>query len=320
MYKFGATRGYLVGVGAGFEPATPHLVTRLRYTPPARRPPYNRCKHRYPRRPRHRQPCVIKAHATSDGRAAPDIVVRLAAGGLVAFPTETVNGLGADATSAGAVARRRSAKAPRSIRSSPTSPTWPRRRSPVDRAAERLAAAFGLAPLDFVLPSAPACCARPDGSEPARQWYRGPRGNAHPDIQGAWAAPEFRGPGQNAAASRSAARSKRASVCAAAMSVTWAMSGLNEGRPLASYRRAHPRRHWWHRRRARRRFRWERRRGRRPRARVPQCRAPPCRHWSRAPLSHGLPVARSSWIPVLAAPEGRGYKAAFWQAECSAVW
>ena len=42
------------------------------------------------------------------------------------------------------------------------------------------------------------------------------------------------GPGQNAAASRSAASSKRASARAAAASATWAISGLNDGRPLAS--------------------------------------------------------------------------------------
>jgi hypothetical protein len=42
------------------------------------------------------------------------------------------------------------------------------------------------------------------------------------------------GPGQNAFASRAAFASKRARRFAAATSVTWAMSGLNAGRPLAA--------------------------------------------------------------------------------------
>ena len=42
------------------------------------------------------------------------------------------------------------------------------------------------------------------------------------------------GPGQNASASRAASALKRASARAAARSTTWAISGLNAGRPLAS--------------------------------------------------------------------------------------
>ena len=42
------------------------------------------------------------------------------------------------------------------------------------------------------------------------------------------------GPGQNAALSLAASASKRASRRAACRSATWAMSGLNAGRPLAS--------------------------------------------------------------------------------------
>ena len=42
------------------------------------------------------------------------------------------------------------------------------------------------------------------------------------------------GPGQNASASLVAVASKRAIRMAAAMSPTWAIKGLNEGRPLAS--------------------------------------------------------------------------------------
>src|ERR1700693_586861 len=48
------------------------------------------------------------------------------------------------------------------------------------------------------------------------------------------------GPGQNAAASRSAAGSKRASRRASARSATWEISGLNFGRALAANTRPPP--------------------------------------------------------------------------------
>ena len=48
--------------------------------------------------------------AKADAAAAADAARVLAAGGLVAFPTETVYGLGADATSGPAVARLYDAK------------------------------------------------------------------------------------------------------------------------------------------------------------------------------------------------------------------
>ena len=104
---------------------------------------------------------VIKAHATSDGRAAPDIAARvLAAGGLVAFPTETVYGLGAAATNAGAVARLYDAKGRPSFNPLITHVTdmaAAQALARFDRAAERLAAAFWPGPLTLVLPRRPGC-------------------------------------------------------------------------------------------------------------------------------------------------------------------
>ena len=48
--------------------------------------------------------------APADFVAIADAALRLAGGGLVAFPTETVYGLGADATNGAAIARLYSAK------------------------------------------------------------------------------------------------------------------------------------------------------------------------------------------------------------------
>src|SRR6202166_4632965 len=84
----------------------------------------------------------------------------LAAGGLVAFPTETVYGLGADARHGEAIARLYAAK------SRPTfnpliahvgSIDAARRLARFDDAAETLAAAFWPGPLTLVLPKAPDC-------------------------------------------------------------------------------------------------------------------------------------------------------------------
>ena len=47
-----------------------------------------------------------------------------------------------------------------------------------------------------------------------------------------------RGPGQNVSASFFARNEKRANAKAAAALVTWAISGLNRGRPFAAYSRA----------------------------------------------------------------------------------
>jgi L-threonylcarbamoyladenylate synthase len=90
-------------------------------------------------------------------RAAADC---LAAGGLVAFPTETVYGLGADATNAGAVARLYVAKGRPSFNpliAHVENLAAARRLARFDAAAERLAQAFWPGPLTLVLPKAPAC-------------------------------------------------------------------------------------------------------------------------------------------------------------------
>jgi L-threonylcarbamoyladenylate synthase len=84
----------------------------------------------------------------------------LASGGLVAFPTETVYGLGADATSAGAVARLYAAKG--RPRFNPlivhvATPAAARALAAFNADAEKLAQAFWPGPLTLVLPKAPAC-------------------------------------------------------------------------------------------------------------------------------------------------------------------
>src|ERR1051325_8830349 len=84
----------------------------------------------------------------------------LAAGGLVAFPTETVYGLGADATNAGAGARLYDAKGRPSFNPLITHVTdmaAAQALARFDRAAERLAAAFWPGPLTLVLPRRPGC-------------------------------------------------------------------------------------------------------------------------------------------------------------------
>ena len=84
----------------------------------------------------------------------------LAAGGLVAFPTETVYGLGADATNAGAVARLYDAKGRPSFNpliAHVTDMAAAQTLARFDRAAERLAAAFWPGPLTLVLPRRSGC-------------------------------------------------------------------------------------------------------------------------------------------------------------------
>jgi len=99
---------------------------------------------------------VIEAGAEASGRAAR----RLAAGGLVAFPTETVYGLGADATDGPAVARLYAAKGRPAF--NPLIAHVPdlaaaRMLAHFDGIAERLAAAFWPGPLTLVLPKTPDC-------------------------------------------------------------------------------------------------------------------------------------------------------------------
>jgi L-threonylcarbamoyladenylate synthase len=103
---------------------------------------------------------VIEAGATAAVAAAEEAARTLAAGGLVAFPTETVYGLGADATNGTAVARLYEAKGRPSfnpliahVADAATARTLAR----FDPAAERLAAAFWPGPLTLVLPRLAAC-------------------------------------------------------------------------------------------------------------------------------------------------------------------
>ncbi|MFA6266949.1 MAG: L-threonylcarbamoyladenylate synthase [Pseudolabrys sp.] len=84
----------------------------------------------------------------------------LEAGGLVAFPTETVYGLGADATQGEAVARLYAAKgrpAFNPLISHVAGLADARRLAVFNEAAERLAAAFWPGPLTLVLPKRPDC-------------------------------------------------------------------------------------------------------------------------------------------------------------------
>jgi len=108
---------------------------------------------------------VIKAQAAKDGApeggATAALAARvLAAGGLVAFPTETVYGLGADATNAEAVARLYEAKGRPSFNpliAHVTDAAAARALARLDPAAERLAAAFWPGPLTLVLPRRSDC-------------------------------------------------------------------------------------------------------------------------------------------------------------------
>jgi L-threonylcarbamoyladenylate synthase len=84
----------------------------------------------------------------------------LAAGGLVAFPTETVYGLGADARNGEAVARLYAAKgrpAFNPLISHVAGTAGAQRLGAFDADAERLAAAFWPGPLTLVLPKRPDC-------------------------------------------------------------------------------------------------------------------------------------------------------------------
>jgi L-threonylcarbamoyladenylate synthase len=109
------------------------------------------------------QPATRVIKAGSAEAAAPAIeqaAHALAAGGLVAFPTETVYGLGADATNGAAVARLYEAKGRPSfnpliahVADAPAARALAR----FSAAAERLAAAFWPGPLTLVLPKRASC-------------------------------------------------------------------------------------------------------------------------------------------------------------------
>src|SRR2546423_10111771 len=98
---------------------------------------------------------VLEAIEGTSGAVAEHAARTLSAGGLVAFPTETVYGLGADATNGGAVARLYAAK--RRPRFNPliahvTDVNAARRLARLDPEAELLAEAFWPRPLTLVLP------------------------------------------------------------------------------------------------------------------------------------------------------------------------
>jgi L-threonylcarbamoyladenylate synthase len=102
------------------------------------------------------EPATRVLQADSDAIAAAAQALR--AGGLVAFPTETVYGLGADARNGEAVARLYAAKGrPRfnPLIAHVGSPEAARRLGRFDAAAETLAAAFWPGPLTLVLPKLP---------------------------------------------------------------------------------------------------------------------------------------------------------------------
>lgn len=99
---------------------------------------------------------VLKA----DSEAIRAAVACLSAGGLVAFPTETVYGLGADARNGQAVARLYAAKgrpAFNPLIAHVADLAAARALGRFDDAAERLAAAFWPGPLTLVLPKAAGC-------------------------------------------------------------------------------------------------------------------------------------------------------------------
>ena len=98
--------------------------------------------------------------AKADAAAAADAARVLAAGGLVAFPTETVYGLGADATSGPAVARLYDAKgrpAFNPLIAHVADIAEAERLARFDADAARLAKDFWPGPLTLVLPKAAGC-------------------------------------------------------------------------------------------------------------------------------------------------------------------
>src|ERR1700731_1184559 len=97
---------------------------------------------------------------TADAQAIETAARCLAAGGLVAFPTETVYGLGADATNGAAIARLYAAKgrpAFNPLIAHVADVDAARRIARLDAAAGKLALAFWPGALTLVLPKAPDC-------------------------------------------------------------------------------------------------------------------------------------------------------------------
>ena len=102
----------------------------------------------------------VTTRLMADAAGIAQAVAVLASGGLVAFPTETVYGLGADARDAAAVARLYAAKERPSFNpliAHVADLVAARRLGVFDAAAEALAAAFWPGPLTLVLPTTPDC-------------------------------------------------------------------------------------------------------------------------------------------------------------------
>jgi L-threonylcarbamoyladenylate synthase len=103
---------------------------------------------------------LVTRVSRADAAAVGDAVHRLQAGGLVAFPTETVYGLGADATDGRAVARVYEAKGRPSFNpliAHVIDLAAARALARFDADAEELAEAFWPGPLTLVLPKAAGC-------------------------------------------------------------------------------------------------------------------------------------------------------------------
>jgi L-threonylcarbamoyladenylate synthase len=103
---------------------------------------------------------VVTALVKPGAAATAEAARILAAGGLVAFPTETVYGLGADATNGSAVARLYAAKGRPSFNpliAHVTDAAAARRLARFEADATRLAEAFWPGPLTLVLPKADDC-------------------------------------------------------------------------------------------------------------------------------------------------------------------
>jgi L-threonylcarbamoyladenylate synthase len=103
---------------------------------------------------------VMKAQGQEIAQAIAAAAACLAAGGLVAFPTETVYGLGADAGNGEAIARLYAAKGRPSFNpliAHVADVEAARRIARFDAEASRLAAAFWPGPLTLVLPKRPDC-------------------------------------------------------------------------------------------------------------------------------------------------------------------
>ncbi len=103
---------------------------------------------------------LVTRVSTADAAAVGDAVHSLRAGGLVAFPTETVYGLGADATNARAIARLYDAKGRpffNPLISHVTDAAAARQLARFDGNATKLACAFWPGPLTLVLPKADGC-------------------------------------------------------------------------------------------------------------------------------------------------------------------